>query len=154
MSTRANKSSRSKTCSSLKRESRVMKQNEDKKLPAKCDKHIGLDTVITVISPGDKDCVMLEEQRRSDHAHLWHHRVSITCTKQEYFSIIRIVPCAIQNLINMVCREQGSCSSEFSFLLRADYFSCLSAFDVSSPSDVFLVHTLFVPKWARITFWH
>ena len=47
-----------------------MKPNEDKNLTEKCDKHIGLDTVITVISPGDKDYVMLQEQRRSDHAHL------------------------------------------------------------------------------------
>ena len=47
-----------------------MEENEDKNIAEECDKHIGLDTVITVIGPKDKDFVMLQEQRRSDHAHL------------------------------------------------------------------------------------
>ena len=68
-----------------------MNPNEYKNFLEKCDKHIGLDKVITVISPGNKDFVMLQEQRRSDHAHLWHRRVSNTFLKKEYFSMIRIV---------------------------------------------------------------
>ena len=47
-----------------------MKLNEHKNLTEKCDKHIGLDTVITVMGPEDEHYVMRQEQRRSDHAHL------------------------------------------------------------------------------------
>ena len=61
---------RKKEVKCAKRESEITEQNEDKNIGGECDKHIGLDKVITVIGPEDKDFVMLEEQRRSDHAHL------------------------------------------------------------------------------------